>query len=494
LTGRALFVGFAAALSGTPVNVLLLVDDERPHERHAPLAVEALVADRFVPIVTEDTTRALGESGLLSLSFAVEPTPRELFGMEGLTWLRLTPGGAGAARDWQPTLRGAYLNAVWASAAETLTRELLGSSAGAPNLTVRLARPPVLGGSLELRVREPLGEEEREELRREGEGRVRSDVEGLRGDWVLWQQVVDPGDADATARVYALDETSGEIRFGDGRHGRIPPIGRDSIVAFAYRRTEAGGESGDEVPGNAVAARTTLDLVSPLEGVEAVFAADQAAGGAPPERDERVLRFGTARLRHRNRAVTARDFEDLALQSSPDVVQARCFVGGGRAAARVRLVVVMRGKDPAPNAAQARELRRRLLAAAPPSLAAPGVLRVSGPRVRRLRVLLELRVASLEHAGAVGREAERRLAALLDSATGGAEGGGWALGAAPSEEDVALALIDLPRLEGLVAVVRREVAPDGGERPWTGALRQDELVVLAEDGVRLAFSTVEVVA
>ena len=32
----------------------------------------------------------------------------------------------------------------------------------------------------------------------------------------------------------------GEIRFGDGRHGRIPPVGRDSIMAVRYRRTAPG--------------------------------------------------------------------------------------------------------------------------------------------------------------------------------------------------------------------------------------------------------------
>lgn len=65
--------------------------------------------------------------------------------------------------------------------------------------------------------------------------------------------------------------------------------------------------------------------MSPIDGVEAVFAANQAAGGAPPEDTDLVLRFGVARLRHRERALTARDLEDLVLESSPDIAQARCF-------------------------------------------------------------------------------------------------------------------------------------------------------------------------
>jgi hypothetical protein len=487
--GRALFIGLDTTLSGAPVNVLLLVEQEGDYGAFSPLTIEALVADRFVPIVADDATRGLGESGLLSMTFAISPTPRELFG-KTLSWLRLTPAASATPENWRPTLRGAYLNAVWASAAETLTRELLGSSEGAPDLTLQLARPPLLQDSLELRVREPLGDEERAALLEKHPGSVLTDPDGLPGDWVLWKPVVDPADEPAAARVYALDEAIGEIRFGDGKHGAIPPIGRDSIVAFQYRRTEPGPSGSDSVPANAITARTALNLVSPVESVEAVFAADQAAGGAPPETDERVLRFGGARLRHRDRAVTVQDLEDLALQSSPDIVQARCFPRRGH----VRLVIVMRGKEPRPKSGQVRELRRLLLAEAPPSLSAPKVLRIEEPAVRRLRVELRLRVARLDHAGALGRTAKARLEALFDTATGGSEHEGWALGDNPSEGDIAQALLDAPHLEGIVSVVLRESEDNGIERPWPEKVKPTELVMLAEDAVRIQFEPVEEVA
>jgi hypothetical protein len=486
-TGHSILIGLTAAPSEAPVNMLLLVDAERDHSGLAPMTIEALVADRFVPIVAEDKTRALGESGLVSMTFAVKPTPRELFGRT-LTWLRLTPAAGAVGTEWKPTLRGAYLNAVWASATETLTRELLGSSDGAPNLSVTLARPPVLHDTLELRVKEPLGDEDRAALRRGDERRVLSDVEGLPGDWVLWTREFDPGDESPSARVYALDEATGEIRFGDGLHGAIPPVGRDSIVAFSYQRTEPGAPGSDVVPANAVTARTAFNLVSPVESVEAVIAADQAAGGSPPESDDRVLRFGFARLRHRRRAVTARDLEDLALGSSPEIVQARCLVRGDR----VRLVIVMRGKDPQPSAAQIRELRRLLLDAAPPSLAALNALRIAGPVVRRLRTDLELRVSTLDYAGAVAQEVKTRLIGLFDPASGGADKDGWGVGENPTEGDIALALIDTPRLDSIAGVSLREYRRDGREGAWPETIKANELVMLAADPVRLHFATAEV--
>jgi hypothetical protein len=502
VSGRALYLGFDAALSGEPVNVLLLVE-ERAHNGFAPMKVEALIADRFMPIVVNDTTRALGESGVLSMAFPLQPTPRELFG-HTLAWLRLTPAAGNGAGGWKPKVLGAYLNAVWASAAETLTYELVGSSQGEPHLTLYLARPPVLQGTLQLRVKEPLGEEEREQLNAHeplGEAerqqlnaqeahRVLSAVETLPGDWVLWKRVVDPADELPTARVYALDEGTGEIRFGDGRFGKIPPVGRNSIMAFKYRRTETGGPDSAVVPANAITARTALNLVSPVKGVEAVFAADQAAGGAPAESTDRVLRFGVAGIRHRKRALTARDIEDLALQSSPDIAQARCFLRNSF----VHLVVVMRGADPIPNAGQVRELQRLLLDASPPSLSAPRALRIGRPAIRRLRVDLRLRVASLDDAGAVARDAKRQIIALFDTVTGGPDENGWELGANPTEGDIAMALADVGRLDGIADVALREITAEGADRPWPVSLEPTELAMLHKDVMRAEFKTVEVIA
>jgi hypothetical protein len=480
---RSVLLGFSAELSGEPINVLLLVE-ERQHDAFAPLIVEALVNDRFEPLTVSDHTRALGESGLLTMAFPVTPTPRELFG-KTLSWIRLRPSGVSTDAKWSPVIRGAYLNAVWASATETLTREALGSSDGRPRLTVRVARPPLLANTLELRVREPLDEEERNLLLAADPASVRSAEPDLPGDWVLWRQVDDPDDCEAGDRVYALDETAGEIEFGDGIHGMIPPIGRDCVVAFRYQRTEA--PSADGVPANGLAERTALQLVTPVEGVEAAFSADQAAGGAPPEPDARVLRFGNARLRHRTRALSSSDFEDLALESSPDIAQARAL----RKAGGLTLVVVMRGAQPVPTAAQKRELSRLLQAAASPLLGGSHAPVITGPRVIHLRLRIGLRVESLDDAGRLADAVRAALTKLLDSATGGPSGLGWPLGLLPGEDDLAFALDDIPGLAGIADIAMVSLDAQGQETPLNQPLRADELIVLAKDAFRLRFEALE---
>lgn len=147
-----------------------------------------------------------------------------------------------------------------------------------------------------------------------------------------------------------------------------------------------------------------------------------------------------------------------------------------------------------PSAAQLRELHRLLVAEAPPALSARQALRIGGPTLRRLRVDLRLRVASLDVAGAVGRDARKRIIALFDTATGSADGDGWALGENPSEADIAVALANVPRLEGIATVARREITADGVDQSWPQSLKRNELVRLEKDGVRIEFETVEVAA
>ncbi len=475
---RALFIGFAGGrVDGEPVNLLLSVGQERMHDRSAPLAVAALVTGSLESIVAGDGTRALGETGLLTLAIPRAPTQTELFGRT-LSWLRLTPAGA---EDWKPSLAGAWLNAAWSLAAQTQTLELLGSSEGAPRMIVRVARPPLLRNTLELRVREPLGEEEVRALLDANPEAVKSNVETLAGHWVLWRQVQDPDDCEPAERVYALDEATGEIRLGDGRHGAIPPIGRDNIVAFVYRRTEPLRDAGARAQG-ALAAGTSLGMVTPVQSVEAAVATVAAGAGAPPDDAERVLRFGPARVRHRGRAVTLRDVEDLALQALPGLAQARCL----RLGAKLRLIAVMRGADPAPARAIVRELRALLVAAASPLLADGRRLSIEGPKLRRFRIRAQLRVGSLDVAGAVGDHAKRALRVRFDPAHGG-DGSGWPLGRAPDEREIAACLIDTPDLEGIERIELLE-AVDGGERPWTRTLRSHELAWLEDDGVALAFA------
>jgi hypothetical protein len=488
-SSRAIYLVFDKEIKGTPIRILFLLED-RNHDQATPMVVEALRNNRFEPVGVEDKTRALGESGLLTLSLDGPPSLAELFGISGF-WLRLRPGSSAAAATWSPCILGAYVNSVWASAEETQETEILGSSDGSPFQRVVLTRPPVLRDSLQLRVRELLGDEEMQQLARTPD-LVKENVPGLPGRWVLWKEVVDPGDAGPDERVYALDPFNGEIRFGDGVHGAIPPIGRDAIVAFEYRH-------GGEAAANRVPAFTPLNLVSPIAGVESAITPDSAAGGSDPEDVETVRRFAAARLRHRDRAVSLRDLEDLALHFSDDIAQARAFSGAGG----TRLVVVLGSRDPNhsianrsnpdPSQALSRELRRYLLEHASPALARRGALTIVKADRVNFRINLRLRVVSLDVTGSVGEAVKLAVQRLFDPAFGGYDGLGWRIGDALSSDDVAARLLAVENIDNLDSILF--IRDKAGALPVEQlSLSSAQLAWLLEDGISIQFTTKEVPA
>jgi hypothetical protein len=473
--GHALYLGFDGVLEGGPISVLFLAEDT-PEIGAYPLQVDALRENRFDRLsAVDDGTRGLSETGVLSFAVEAAVPETELFG-QGRRWIRIRPNPA-KSRDWTPSILGAYLNATFAKAQATQRLERLGSSDGSPKQTVTLARPPVLAQTLELRILEPLDDIESSQLTAADPNAVLQTLAGRDGAWVLWTEVDDTDDAAAGARVYALDPDTGSITFGDGRHGRIPPIGRDSIVAVAYKR--GGGAAA-----NAVQAWAQLSLITPIRGVQGVSAPDGAAGGSDAQTIDEVLRFAPDDLFMRKRVLTLHDLESQAIQFSRDIAQARAVPGG----ASVTLVVVMKGREPRPSNAVVRVLRDYLSRLCPPELTAPGVLTIVQPTLVPVRVSLTLAVDSASATGSVAEGASRRVAALLDPAAGGLDGLGWPLGAIPVDTDVAAALDGVAHLEDVAGVTLQSVTPEGASAPMPTALGARDLVVLAPDGLSIDFT------
>jgi len=74
--------------------------------------------------------------------------------------------------------------------------------------------------------------------------------------WVRWSRVPDFHGSGARDRHYVIDYLTGEIRFGDGLSGMIPPVGSGNIRLARYKN--GGGASG-LATGVASCARRTPD-------------------------------------------------------------------------------------------------------------------------------------------------------------------------------------------------------------------------------------------
>src|SRR5215510_5787074 len=206
---------------------------------------------------------------------------------------------------------------------ELIEGELIGIGNGTPGQTFTVARPPIIaptGDDLDLIVGvEALPQELNER------------VPALNhGDKIfrIWREVENLSEIGQDRFVYLTDRVTGAITFipalrtpdGEGlsahpeRLAEVAAHGRE--VRAWYRR--GGGPDGNLAP------NTLTVLKDPIPGVE-VTNPVAATGGRPAETLENALYRGPQELHSLKRAVTARDFEQIAERVSGVVARAKAF-------------------------------------------------------------------------------------------------------------------------------------------------------------------------
>ncbi|HEX3145207.1 MAG TPA: putative baseplate assembly protein, partial [Pyrinomonadaceae bacterium] len=181
-------------------------------------------------------------------------------------------------------------NAAEAVQTKKARTEFLGAGNGQPDQRCKLASKPVLARSLKLDVEE-----------------------GQR--WVEWSEVDGFYSSQPDDRHFVVDLEVGEVRFGNGLQGLAPQIGQ-RIRAREYRY-------GGGVEGN-VAAKGISKLVE-FPDIKAANPL-AARGGAAAESIREGLSRIPGELRRRDRAVTATDFQELAIATpGADVGRAECL-------------------------------------------------------------------------------------------------------------------------------------------------------------------------
>ncbi|MEG4854339.1 baseplate J/gp47 family protein [Microcoleus sp. B5-D4] len=318
-----LYLGFDRPFPNRAITLYFQVEPPRPGEipkanaRSIPPPARVVweygSPTGWVPLTIQDETDALSERGIIQFIGPTNFSSRTEFG-QSLYWLRVRWESGEFAMP--PQLRRILTNTTWASQTVTIAIEILGTSDGNPNQTYRTAQKPILLGQ-RLEVFEPTDPSLVGEQGEKGKSVeiVRNEAGQVQGAWVTWQEVPDFYGSGPRDRHYVLDRLVGEVRFGDGLHGAIPPQGFLNNIQLAPYRI-GGGERGNRP------ALTVTELKTTVPYVDSVTNLEPAAGGAEGESLERVKERGPKTLRHRGRAVTVEDMEDLALEASTEVARA----------------------------------------------------------------------------------------------------------------------------------------------------------------------------
>lgn len=269
-----------------------------------------------------DATGALHKSGMVSVRTGIDAAAWNECAIQGahdLYWLRaLRPEPTYSCR---PTLQYAALNTVPARQTLTMENELLGSSNGMPMQTFKTSRRPIID-DLHLRVREldiPSKEELKKIYKQEGMEAVRISRNAfgeIKEVWIRWHEVNDFTLSTAQDRHFVVDRQKGEIQFGDGKHGLIPVAGFNNVQLSRYQT--GGGSLGNKSTGSITQLRNSVPYI------DSVINHMPALGGQDIESWDSVRERGSRWLRHRDRAVTIEDYEDLAGLAAPNIAKVKC--------------------------------------------------------------------------------------------------------------------------------------------------------------------------
>ncbi|MBK9749015.1 MAG: putative baseplate assembly protein [Chloroflexi bacterium] len=269
------------------------------------LVWEAYHADfqRWLPLVVEDKTEAFQREDYIFLSAPPRPKAMNPPGITletSLYWIRCRLESGSYPSGSIPRIDFIRANVVEVESLATVTDELLGSSDGRPDQVFPLSRRPIQPDSLILEVRQ-------------------NEVDASPGAAVLltqnapdrdnspWQRKGDFLGSKARDQHYTLNATTGEIRFGNGINGMVPPAGLE-IVARSYRY---GGGTSSNVGVNVI-----TSLNSNVQGAAALQVTNErsAVGGTDEESVEGKTSKAPGQLRSLGRAVSADDYEALARQ------------------------------------------------------------------------------------------------------------------------------------------------------------------------------------
>lgn len=429
----ALYLGFDQALNSVPISLFFPI-----------LSAPFQVSDTGEPPTTlweywdgaewqvatfNDATLSLTRKDLAQVLVPGDAESRPVFGTD-LNWIRLRLNSG--AFVTKPEVSSLQLNAVWSDNLVSVRDELLGSSNGEPEQIFRVSQTPVVSGQqIEILETALTAEDRANIIAEEGEDAVREETDeagNITAIWVRWHQVTRFEGSSAQSRHYIFDALTGEIQFGDGARGYVPPAGRNNVVARFYQF--GGGARGNVEPRKITKPRTAL------VGIDSVFNPETVAGGVDLESLDRLRDRGPRAIKNRGRAVTLDDFEALTIESTGEIARVRAL-GSTDPALQfnpgwITVLIVPQSDQPRPLPSQ--ELIRfvsdylRERSASHIAGTVPSQVNVIAPNFVRVFAEVDVAYRNINEARIVQNRINLALTEFFNPLRGGPKGSGWEFG------------------------------------------------------------------
>lgn len=297
--GMALYLGFDTAPVGSPIKILFLTQDDEEHSGEH-LLWEYWNGMGWKGLNFIDETKNFSKSGIVTFTGQPDIREKRLFG-EVKYWLRIRDMDNVYVEENRknfPVIRGIYMNATSIRNVTGRRTEYFQMEVYQENISFDLLEENI--NEIEVSVQDQIGDE-------------------LLQTWVYWQEVENFADSTPQDLHFVVNRTEGSIQFGDGRHGSVPPASQLQNIRIDY--SYGGGEFTNLSKGEIVNLNQSQGYIQSVENPEALV------GGCDVETLQQALVRNAAMLRHQNRGVIPKDFEELALLASREVQLAKCYPG-----------------------------------------------------------------------------------------------------------------------------------------------------------------------
>lgn len=389
----------------------------------SPYVWEYRVEGGWKELVVLDETKGFQRSGLIQFVGPYDAVPT--LGLGEMQYRIRARIKAGLRWRSQP-LEGLWLNTVWGRQGENIQSDLIGISDGSPDQTLHfpeLRVPVLVGESIEVREWNGRGDSWETAVQGVAAENMRFERDPVSSEplavWVRWMERSHLYRSGPNDRHYLLERATGRLVFGDQKYGMIPPAGSRILASYAT----GGGLKGNVAVGDINELRTGIGYV------EKVSNPLPALGGTASESLFLAGKRSQQRLRHRLRAVSAADYEWLALEATPEVARVRCIsllgTDGKPMPGRLSLVLVPWSTEyrPEPSVELMGRVRLYLEERLPAGLSRN--IRLMGPKYTKASVSADVIPTHAEEAALVEARIRERLQRYLHPLTGGEDGRGW---------------------------------------------------------------------
>lgn len=434
------YMGFDAPPVKGPISIYFSIKKQKQTDGEMPIFTWEYLrrgpgAPEWAELKVSDGTRAFSRSGAVVFAGPPDFGREALFGRE-LYWIRVVncdgrfeqlPEGLAT-----PGINGIYLNCTGVVQQESVENERPERTDGVSGREYALTKGPVISEEVWVNEEGCLTDGERGLLLSDQAANV-SEIRDASGNvsqfWVRWVPVEDFLESGPQDRHYIIERHTGRIYFGDGENGKAPPSPGPGNIKVNYKT--GGGSRGNVGPFG------ISRLQNSIAFLEEVFNPEPSGGGCDMETLEDAVRRGPYLLRHRNRAVTAEDFEWLARQASQNIAKVKCLsnfnAGEKKETGCLTVVIVPKGwKEGLAVQPEVKEqVEKYLMERAANSVLWPGNIRVIEPAYVEISVYAALTVNNMDALVSVEKEAVNRLNQFLDPLTGHYGGKGWEIGQLP---------------------------------------------------------------